>query len=338
VSWVPPRLARRCVRDPLWLPIALALQLVLAVAVVLGLVTAPFSRHRRVLRASLLASVYLYLDVLLLWSAFGLWLRNLGRPTDPQAWRAAHAALLSRALSRLMAAARVLFGYQVQLVGRELVPAPGRPLVVLSRHAGPGDSFTLVHLLLTACARHPRVVLKQALQWDPGLDVVLSRLHCYFLPSRSGAGEDRSAAVADLVLGLTPDDALLLFPEGGNWTPRRHRRSVVRLLRAGHFRRAQVARDRTHVLPPRPGGASAALSARLDTDVLVIAHTGLDVLVNPGQMWRALPLHDRPMRIRGWLHPADEVPRAESAVPGWLDEQWALVDQWIGTQHTPEPR
>jgi 1-acyl-sn-glycerol-3-phosphate acyltransferase len=220
----------------------------------------------------------------------------------------------------------------VDLVGRDLLLDPVNPLVVLARHAGPGDSFTLVHLLITTLHRNPRVVLKRALQWDPGLDVILSRLDCYFLPSKSGAGEDRATAVARLVNELTPDDALLLFPEGGNWTPRRHRRSVLRLLRAGLRERARQVSARSHVLPPRPGGTSAALAVRPDTDVLVIAHTGLDRLVNPRQIWEALPLRNRPMRIRGWLHPACDVPREPPAIESWLDEQWALVDRWIDTQ------
>jgi 1-acyl-sn-glycerol-3-phosphate acyltransferase len=205
-------------------------------------------------------------------------------------------------------------------------------VIVLARHAGPGDSFTLVHLLLTGYHLRPRVVLKRALQWDPGLDVVLTRLSCYFLPSDTGSGEDRAAAVATMTDGLRGGDALLLFPEGANWTPRRHRRAVLRLLRAGRTRRAARAREQTHVLPPRPGGALAAITARTDTDVLVIAHCGLDDLVNPGQMWKAIPLVARPMRIRPWLHPAATIPREADAAHAWLEEQWAQVDQWIHTQ------
>ena len=233
-----------------------------------------------------------------------------------RAWRAQHARALGDALSTLIAVANSLFGYQVELVGRDLYVNTHNPLVVLARHAGPGDSFTLMHLLLTTLHRNPRVVLKRALQWDPGLDVLLTRLDCYFLPSKSGAGEDRAAAVARMVKGLSGDDALLLFPEGGNWTPRRHRRSVLRLLRAGKRERARQVSARTHVLPPRPGGTSAALAVRADTDVLVVAHTGLDVLVNPRQMLEALPLDDRPMRIRAWLHPAPTVPRNPASDPG----------------------
>ena len=332
MSWVPPRLVRRAVVDPLWLPFALVLAVVLCVVLLLAGLTAPFTRKQRLLRLAAFAVVYLYLDVGLLLVSLWYWLRRPRRHRDVSSWRAQHSALLGRALNRLIAVARTLFGYRVELVGQDLRLDAHNALVVLARHAGPGDSFTLVHLLVTTLHRNPRVVLKRALQWDPGLDVVLSRLDCYFLPSKSGAGEDRAMAVAGMVSELTPDDALLLFPEGGNWTPRRHRRSVLRLLRAGQRARARQASARSHVLPPRPGGTSAALAVRSDTDVLVVAHTGLDRLVNPRQMWDALPLDNRPMRIRAWLHRAGTVPREEAAIQLWLDEQWALLDQWIDTQ------
>ncbi|HEU5268389.1 MAG TPA: 1-acyl-sn-glycerol-3-phosphate acyltransferase [Jatrophihabitans sp.] len=332
MSWVPPRAVRRVVLDPLWVPLAAALVVVLSAVLLLAGVCVPFGRKHRLLRVTAFALVYVYLDVGLMLSGGWYWLRSPRRHRDVAAWHARHSALLGRALSTLMSVAGTLFGYRVELVGRDLMLDPVDPLVVLARHAGPGDSFTLVHMLITTLRRNPRVVLKRVLQWDPGLDVVLTRLDCYFLPSSSGAGEDRAVAVAELVSQLTPDDALLLFPEGGNWTPRRHRRSVLRLLRAGQRERARQVSARSHVLPPRPGGTSAALAVRPDTDVLVIAHTGLDVLVNPRQMWEALPLQNRPMRIRGWLHQAAELPRDDASIQRWLDEQWALVDRWIDTQ------
>ena len=35
------------------------------------------------------------------------------------------------------------------------------------RHAGPGDSFTLMYALMHWYGREPRVVLKETLAWDP---------------------------------------------------------------------------------------------------------------------------------------------------------------------------
>ncbi|MDP9116622.1 MAG: 1-acyl-sn-glycerol-3-phosphate acyltransferase [Actinomycetota bacterium] len=329
---VPPRLVRRLVIDPLWVPLAIVLWLLLLATAIVAAVLAPLTRKRRILRAALLACVYLYLDLGLMLGSAWLWLRHPLPSRDERAWRSQHSELLGRALIRLMTAAHALFGYEVQWVGTEPIISKDRPLLVLARHAGPGDSFTLVHLLANRFDRNPRVILKQALQWDPGLDLVLTRLKCHFLPSRSGAGEDRVAAVAELSGRLDADDALLLFPEGGNWTPRRHRRSVVRLLKSGRRRQAARVRARTHVLPPRPGGTVAALAARHDTDVLVVAHAGLDTLVNPKQMWQALPLDARPMRIRAWLHEAETVPREEQGIRTWLTTQWDLIDQWVETE------
>ena len=76
-----------------------------------------------------------------------------------------------------------------------VLPGDDRPLIFLARHAGPGDSFALVWLILTQWSRTPRVVLKDVLLWDPGLDVMLTRLSGCFLPSRSGAGDDTTARV-----------------------------------------------------------------------------------------------------------------------------------------------
>jgi predicted acylesterase/phospholipase RssA len=55
------------------------------------------------------------------------------------------------------------------------------PVLVLARHGGPGDSFALVHLLLTRYHRGVRIVLKDILQIDPLIDLLLNRLGCCFL-------------------------------------------------------------------------------------------------------------------------------------------------------------
>jgi hypothetical protein len=112
----------------------------------------------------------------------------------------------------------------------------------------------------------------------------------------------------------------------------------MHLLRAGRRREARSARARDAVLPPRPGGTLACLQARPDADVLVIAHAGLDTLVTPGQIWRALPVHERPMRVSWWLCPAESVPREDDAAQEWLRRQWDEVDARVVALRTkPEP-
>jgi hypothetical protein len=189
-------LIRRAVIDPLWLPAAAVLMVLLAVVAALAGLAWPLTRRGRLLRVTLFAMLYLLADTCLLVGAAIIWLRwPTAARRDDERWNGAHARLLSRALALLLASARPLFGFRVELEEPpDASQLPDRPLLVLARHGGPGDSFTLVELLLTRYGRQPRIVMKESLQWDPGLDVVLSRLRCCFLPSRTGAGEDLPAA------------------------------------------------------------------------------------------------------------------------------------------------
>ena len=73
-----------------------------------------------------------------------------------------------------------------ELTGEELAARLTRPVIVLCRHAGPGDSFLLVHQLLSVYHRRPRVVMKAALQLDPSVDIVGNRLPNVWIKSRPG--------------------------------------------------------------------------------------------------------------------------------------------------------
>src|SRR5581483_3557519 len=183
----------------------------------------------------------------------------------------------------------VRFSVEVDASGEPPAFTSAQPVLVLARHGGLGDSFALVHLLLTRYRRHIRVVLKDVLQLDPALDVLLNRLNYYFLPSSSGAGEDLSERLAALAVELGAGEALLVFPEGGNWTPSRRRRAIRRLRREGKADAATAATLMEHVLPPRPGGVLACVAARPEIPIVIVAHAGLDGIVNPRQLWAALP-------------------------------------------------
>jgi 1-acyl-sn-glycerol-3-phosphate acyltransferase len=337
----PPHLVRRAVVAPLFVPLALGLAVVLAVVAAVSAVFAPFSTERRVLRLSALALVYLFVDVALLLCGVALWVRHPRRtgPAAQQAWTAQHVRILHWALQRLLGAARRIMGFRLEIDPES--PAVGdhdRPLIVLARHAGPGDSFALVWLIVSRWARTPRVVLKDVLLWDPGLDIMLTRLSGCFLPSRSGAGDDTTDLVAASAAELSSRDALLLFPEGGNWTPKRQRRAVRRLWRSGERLAARQAAAMPEVLPPRPAGTAAALAARPDLDLVVVAHAGLDRLTSVRRVWAAIPVTDTPMRVRWWV--VDAAPSSEEAVADWLNAQWAEMADWVTDRAVPatQPR
>jgi hypothetical protein len=128
---------------------------------------------------------------------------------------------------------------------------------------------------------------------------------------------------------MSRDDAILLFPEGGNWTPGRHSRAIARLLHAGRRQAAADAAENRNVLPPQPTGMLACMSGRADLTVAVVAHTGLEDLVTPALVWRALPVTTSPMIVRWWFQPARSLPTTDDGRREWLRLQWALVDSWI---------
>jgi len=51
--------------------------------------------------------------------------------------------------------------------------------------------------------------------------------------------------------------------------------------------------------------------------------------VSAAQIWQALPVSDRPMIMRWWHLPADELPADADMRHDWLDMQWAVLDSWI---------
>ena len=325
----PPTVLRRTVIDPVWLPLGVAAALVLLAAAALAGLATLLTRRRRLLRLALFGALYLAIDVSLVTCCGALWLRHPSASRRDQAgWSRSHQKLLSRALSMLVAAARPLLGFRVEVQeppGHDLIA--GGPLLVLARHGGPGDSFALVHLLMSRYQRRPAIAAREELLWDPGLDVILSRLPSCFI--RQGDGARMASRLTDLARGLDGDDAILLFPEGGNWTPGRHRRAIVRLTTAGRRQAAADAQSNPNVLPPRPAGVLACLAGRPDLGVAIVAHTGLEDLVSPAAVWRHLPVTGRPMTVRWWYEPAAMVPDGDDDRREWLRLQWAIVDSWI---------
>jgi len=335
----PPRvLVRRAVMDPLWIPLALLLAGVFVVVAVTGVVVAPLARRRRVSRLALFGALYMLLDACLVVCCGCLWLRYPLASRRGDRWIDLHTSLLRRALSLLVAVSRPLFGFRVQV---EEMPAAqsltGRPLLVLARHGGPGDSFAIAELLLSRCGRRPVIVLKESLRWDPCIDLLLTRLRSCFLPAR-GAGRDLPALIGDAARRLVDDEAILLFPEGGNWTPSRYRNALARLWARGRRAAAARAAANPHVLPPQPAGMLACLAARPDLEVVLVAHTGLDDLVTPAQIWAALPVSGRPMVMRWWHLPAADRPIEAELQQDWLDVQWAVLDSWIDARKAARQR
>src|ERR1700735_2277166 len=154
----PPHvLIRRAIVDPLWLPGAATLIVLLTLLSAVTGLAWPLDRRQRSPRVALFAAVYIFADASLVVAAAVLWLRRpVAAWRDEELWETAHARLLRWAFSLIVGSARPLFGFEVEL---EEPPdadrLQDRGLLVLARHGGPGDLFTLVKLLLPGYHRGP---------------------------------------------------------------------------------------------------------------------------------------------------------------------------------------
>jgi 1-acyl-sn-glycerol-3-phosphate acyltransferase len=242
--------------------------------------------------------------------------------------------LTGKFLAVLFWIARWSLHLAVDVVGTDPDTAePGRPEIVVSRHAGPGDSFILIHALVNWFDREPRIVLKATLQWDPAVDVLLNRLPNRFIsPDRTGG---LTHTVGELADGLDDNDAFVIFPEGGNFTPHRRTRAIARLKDRGLKDLAVRAENLHNVLPPKPGGLSAALDAAPDSGVVFVAHTGLDRMETIADVWRELPM-DKRLVMRFWSVDPPDIPAGEEERVTWLYDWWARIDAWI-EENRPAP-
>jgi 1-acyl-sn-glycerol-3-phosphate acyltransferase len=304
-------------RRAVTLPVAIVAEVVLLTAapalLVVAVVLAALTRSTRTIRAS---------AVLLAWLAVEL--RTLPRLLrgryDPD-------ALVQEVLGAAYGLVRTVLDVRMELedgsVPRGALDG-GRPVVVLARHCGPGDSVFIAWLLTGYYGLRLHVVLKSLLRLEPAVDLAGERLPLCFVGHRGA--RDR-AGIAALAAGMGGGDALLVFPEGGNFSWTRWRRVVAALRRGGSVRAARRAVTHRHTLPPRTGGAAAALAGAPDADVLLVVHGGFSDDGRDRRWWR-LPVHRR-LTVRTTLCPGRTVPRDRAAFEAWLDELWDGVDAWV---------
>jgi 1-acyl-sn-glycerol-3-phosphate acyltransferase len=324
------RLVRRVVLAPLVVLLAGFAWVTLPLWLVAAAALSPLLPGRwRALRLLWIVILYLSTEALLLLVLLGFWLASgFGWRIRRPYWEGIHYDLVQGTMVVFFREARRVLRLRIETDGPTPDAHPGVPILVACRHAGPGDSFTLIHALMHWYHREPRVVLKNTLAWDPLIDVILHRIPARFITPNPRAGEDLESQIAELAQGLDENDAFVIFPEGGNFTPRRRQRSIDRLRRLGMERMAERAEAMTNVLAPRPGGFIAALDAAPDADVVLVAHTGLDHLVTVTDVWRALPM-DKALVMRWWQVSRDEIPADREARIDWLFGWWEEIDRWI---------
>ena len=332
---MPPKAIRRPVTVTVWLIVSALAVVASPLLLAVGALASRLTGRRQPLIAARLVLAYFSYELGGLIRCGALWLaacggRLIGRPR----FQRMHWKLLAWFIDGLARSGRSALDIDVQAdptADAAQALDSGRPALVFSRHAGPGDTIFVIDELISRYDRRPSVVFKEAIALDPCVDLLAHRLPHAMLDTSDR--EECEARIGQVTRALAPRGVLLLFPEGGNFTTSRRRSALARLRRKGRQQSAERAEQMPRVLPPQPTGSLAALAARGDADVIFAAHTGLGLSAYPGQWWRDMPI-GRTLRTRMWLVPSDEVPRDPDDQVDWLYDWWKRIDEWIGSQGT----
>lgn len=331
---LPPRIVRRIVLAPLAFLLALLIvassPLLLAVAIIADVFVPGNWRTVRIVSFVL---AYAALEVVSLVALFTLWIASgFGATMRGPRMQEAHYGLMRWWLGVVDRVARRTFHLRIFIEDRP-TPRPG-PILVFSRHAGPGNSLLLVGTILVGYRREPRIVMLAKLQWEPLFDTMLNRLPNRFIKHDPKARDRSLKAISELATNLGDQGAFVLFPEGKDFTPRVRTRAIKYLQGKGHRAAAERAERMSHVLPPRQNGVIAALETATEADVVFVAHTVLEDIGTFKELWARIPLAE-PIHARYWRLPPDQVPRQQDEVIEWLYGWWERIDAWIDERSGP---
>ena len=329
---MPPPAIRRPVSVTLWLVVSITLIAISPVVLLLAELVSVLTGDRRLAIATRICVAYCARELATLAACAAIWLiSGAGRRLGSAAIQALHWRLLRWFVAGIAGSvARSLKLQIVEEAGSEAAAAAlhgDRPLLVLSRHAGPADTVLIIDRLVSHFARRPSVVFKEQLVLDPAVDLLAHRLPHAVL--NTDDARECEARIAQTTAALGPRGVLVMFPEGGNFTPQRRRRALRSLRRRGQRSAAAAGERMQHVLPPRPSGTVAALRADPTADVVFAAHTGLGLAAYPRDIWRDLPVNGT-LRTRMWLVARADIPTTDDEIAAWLNEWWIRIDGWIG--------
>lgn len=316
---------RRVVSIPLFL---LALVLYTAVSPLLyvagALVDVAFRRRMASVRAFAMVHVFLLCEAAGIFATAWIWLRY-GR--NRERYIAANYALEFWWAGTLYRAGVRLFSLNVVVVGSE--QAAEGPVLVFSRHVSPIDNLLPAALISAEHGLWLRWVINRSLLRDPCIDIVGNRIPNCFVANSSGDSSAEIARVEALGRNLGPNDGVLIFPEGGLFSPAKRRRIIERLEASGADPELlEQTRSLSNLLPPRLGGSLALLEAASGVDAVFLAHTGLESATRYQSILGG-ELIGSNLRVRISRVPAARIPLDREGRIEWLFEQWREIDRWV---------
>ena len=219
-----------------------------------------------------------------------------------------------------------LYQAKLRVSGLDSTEGDG-PAIVLSRHVSSADSLIPTKFISKAQRRPLRFIMKRELLWDPCLDIVGHRLPNVFVDRKDR--DDALGQIQALTRNLTSQEGVVLFPEGTRFTPRRQRAIRESLTQKNDPAALELAHSLQHTLPPRPAGFIALLESIPACDLILCAHSGLEVVHDISALLSG-ELVGREIAITFWRVSASEIPTDSENRTRWLNDTWQRMDQKVG--------
>ncbi|MSO15964.1 MAG: hypothetical protein EXQ61_06580 [Ilumatobacteraceae bacterium] len=268
------------------------------------------------------ATCWAWLETSGLVVALFLFLTGRGRSVS------AHYALQTWWCRSLIQALGFTVGLQIYVEGAENVGAG--PFVAFCRHASLADSIMSSWVVASHVGLRPRFVLKKELKMDPCLDILGHRLPNYFVDRESSDIAGELQGIEQMATGLGVKDCAVIFPEGSRASAKKRVRALERL-RERSPQRAETLSGLKYLIPPKPAGANALLSAVPEANVLTMWHSGFDGL----DTFSGILSHLGRARAKVHVH-VEEISRASipsgEAFVSWLDAKWVEMDNAVRRQ------
>ncbi len=234
----------------------------------------------------------------------------------------AHYALQTWWCRSLIQALGFTVGLQISVEGAENVGAG--PFVAFCRHASLADSIMSSWVVASHVGLRPRFVLKKELKIDPCLDILGHRLPNYFVDRESSDIAGELQGIEQMAAGLGVKDCAVIFPEGSRASAKKRVRALERL-RERSPQRAETLAGLKYLIPPKPAGANALLSAVPEANVLTMWHSGFDGLDTFSGILSHLGRAKANVHVHVEEISRTSIPSGEAFV-SWLDAKWVEMD------------
>ncbi len=283
------------------------------------------SRH---IRFSLMISWYLLMECIGVLLALLLWLGTLGGYfINFRSSQRAHALVQYFWVASLLSGVRKIINGKVTFPNLDL--PDDKPLLIAAQHCSFFDALIPTVLIgkntNNLVLRH---VLKSELLLSPSLDLYGGRLPNCFV-TRSGKQSDIEISGIHSLAENLSNDVCVIFPEGTFHSQQRFENIIQRIEKAdtNSIRLHRISQLK-HLLPVKPGGVLAMITAAPNAQLLFVGHYGLKPFGSMKDILSNIPF-TAPIEIYVHQVPVLDMPTEEEKCLEAIDREWLNIDKWI---------